>query len=166
MPSIAAKAPPPVSTEAARPAMVHIRRAHSTWHSTACTSSPIINNKNKNTQRKKKTGAGKKGKAGAAIGEMKRSFSSRTRDALSTTVRKNVKYRHYQGFSRVMARPAGRVRRSLKCHRSGRVGSDRVESGQEVIEISRAGPGHPDPTRPDPTRPARFFMTRKKPRKT
>ena len=43
MPSIAAKAPPPVSTEAARPATVDIRRAHSTWHSTACASSPKNN---------------------------------------------------------------------------------------------------------------------------
>ena len=38
---------------------------------------------------------------------------------------------------------SGRVRRYLKCHGSARVGSGRVGSG--YFQISRVGPGHPDP---------------------
>ena len=43
----------------------------------------------------------------------------------------------FQGFSRVMTRPAGRVKRVSKSRGSGRVGS-----GLEVFKISRVGSGH------------------------
>ena len=33
----------------------------------------------------------------------------------------------------------------------GRVGSGRVDSGQEVFNLLRIGSGHASPTRPDPT---------------
>ena len=52
-----------------------------------------------------------------------------------------------QGFSRVMTRPADRVRRSSKSDGLGRVGSGRTQ----------------DPTRPGPTRPAIVYMIREQP---
>ena len=36
---------------------------------------------------------------------------------------------------------------------TGRVGSGRFGSGQEIFILSRTGSGHPNPTRPDPARP-------------
>lgn len=59
-----------------------------------------------------------------------------------------------------MARPARRVQEVFKI---SRVGSDRVGSDEEVVEISRTGAVHPDPTRPDLTPPARFDLTREQP---
>ena len=52
------------------------------------------------------------------------------------------KVRVGKGFSRVMTRPAGRVRGFSKCHGSGRVGSGRVMT--RVIRVIH-GSGHQDP---------------------
>ena len=51
----------------------------------------------------------------------------------------------FQGFSRVMSRPTGRVIRLLDSRRSSRVGSggltERFGSGQEALKASRVGSG-------------------------
>ena len=54
------------------------------------------------------------------------------------------------GYSRLMARPVGRVRRSSSSHGSGRIG---IGSGGLQNLPRRVGVELGDPTRPDPIRP-------------
>ena len=48
----------------------------------------------------------------------------------------------YQGFSRVMTRPAGRVKEISKSRGLGRVGSDRVKRFQNLVGRVGSGPGN------------------------
>ena len=56
-----------------------------------------------------------------------------------------------KAFSRVMTRSAGRVRRCFK--------NPRIESGQEVFNILRVGPGHLTLTRLDPREVTRLVKS-------
>ena len=70
---------------------------------------------------------------------------------------------NYQGFSGVMTATRGSSQKKMESHVSGRVGSDRVGSVQEVFKLLRVGWSHPYSPRLDLTLPWRFDPTSEQP---